>query len=44
LAKKPHEEMSGVLAAPRLREDLSAQLGPSKGVIQFTIREQTGVG
>ena len=43
LAKKPHEEMSSVLSASRLRYDLSAQLGQSKGVIQFTIREQTGV-
>jgi hypothetical protein len=44
LPKKSHQEMSGVLATPRLRQNLSAQLGQSKGVIQFTIREQTGVG
>ena len=44
LPKKSHQEMSGVPATPRLRQNHSAQLGQSKGVIQFTIREQTGVG
>ncbi len=44
LPKKSHQEMSGILATPRLRQNLSAQLGQSKGVIQFTIRAQTGVG
>ncbi len=44
LAKKSHEEMSDVLAVPRLRQDHSAQLGQSKRVVQFPIREQAGIG
>ena len=34
LPKKSHEEMSDVLAAPPLRQNLSAQLGQSKRVIE----------
>jgi hypothetical protein len=43
-SKKFYQEVSSVLAEPRPGQNLSAQLGQSKGVIEFTIREQTGVG
>ncbi len=35
--------MSGVLTAPCLRQNLSAKLSQSKRIIQFPIREQTGI-
>ncbi len=36
--------MLGVLATPRLRQNLSAKLSQSKRINQFPIREQTGIG
>jgi hypothetical protein len=44
LAKKSHQEMSGVLAAPRLRQKLSAQLGQSKRVIELAVGKKTTIG
>ena len=43
LPQEPHQEVAGVLAAPHLREHRPGQLGQSKRVVQFTIRQQASV-
>jgi hypothetical protein len=44
LPKKSHQEMSGVLAAPRLKQNLSAQFGQSKRVIELAVRKKATIG
>ena len=42
--KKSHQEMSGVLAAPRLRQNLAAQFGQSKRVMELAVGNKTPIG
>ncbi len=44
LPKKPHEEMSGVPAAPSRRQNLSAQIGQFKRVIELAVGKKSTIG
>ncbi len=42
--ERRHQEMSGVLAAPRLKQNFSAQFGQSKRVIELAVGKKATIG
>jgi hypothetical protein len=44
LAKQAGRQMAGVLAAPSIRQRPPGEIGQRKGVVEFAVGQQTGVG